>query len=177
MRPLFMCNIFFFAVCVCIHYTPLSSSLYQGIPVFLVIETLAPNVIFKIYKVPVRCQTEISVWARPFRNFLKVSNIKVGSDYINNTMRGKTTLGDSLLSFMGLGLSLEIINQKKNDNVSHSKGESIYLLLQAFIIILLLQTLPSYSYCGALVPSEQRDSLLNKADHYVFSNYQSFEES
>lgn len=43
--------------------------------------------------------------------------------------------------------------------------EFICLLLQAFIIILLLQILSSYSYCGALVPSRQRNSLLNKADH------------
>lgn len=67
-----------------------------------------------------RCQTEISVCARPFCNFLEVSNIKVKPNYIKNTMRGKTTLWDFLLSSsMVLGLSLEFVNQKKNDNVSN----------------------------------------------------------
>lgn len=110
---------------------------------------------------PVRSQTEISVCTRPFCNFLEVSNIKVRFDYINNTKRGKTILGDPLLSSMGPGLLLEFINQKKNDSVSYS---NVKAPLQAFIIRLLVQILSSYGYCGALVPSKQRDSLLNKAD-------------
>lgn len=130
MRLPFICTIFFFAVWDFIHHTPLPRSLDQGIPVFLITETEAPNVIFKIYKVPMRCHTEITVCARPFCNFPEVSNNKVRSDCINNTMRGKTTLGNSLLSSMGPGLSLEVINQKKSHSVSHSNVKAfIYSVL------------------------------------------------
>lgn len=96
--------------------------------------------IFKIYKVPVRCQTEIGVRARPFCNFCEVSNIKVRFDYINNTKRGKTTLGT--LNSMGPGLSLEFINQKKNGNVSHSNVNSFVYSFKPLLLYYYYRSYP-----------------------------------
>lgn len=121
--------------------------------------------IFKIYKVPVRCQTEIGVSARPFCNFCEVSNIKVRFDFINNTKRGKTTLGDSFTQLHGTRPFTRVHKSEEKWQFSPLQCENICLLLQASIIILLLQILSSYSYCGTLVPSRQRNSLLDKADH------------
>ena len=133
-----------FTVYVFIYYVPLPSNLDPWIPDSLAIETQASNVIFKIYRVLVMCQTEINICARPFCNFLTVSNIKVRSDYINSTMRCKETLVYPLLSSMGPALSLHIINQKKRDNVSHSNVEAFLSSFKSYYYAIIIDLIIIY---------------------------------
>lgn len=143
---LFWCAIFtviLFTVYVLVYWVPLPNNQYQYISVFLVIEIEIPNAIFEVYKVQMRCQNEINLYARPFCNFPAISNTKIRFDYTNSTMTGKKTLKNFLLSSVGPGLSLQTTKQMKY--YLHTSMWKHSFLPLSLIIILPLYTLLLYT--------------------------------